>query len=129
MTDFEVLSRIIWAEAESEILTGKISVAASVLNQSSASGETIFAIIAAPGQFESYANNRFWQAPFRSNDPMMVQSRQAATRALEGSNPIFPMTHFCAYRKNPCRWHYSQTPPLDYVGNHLFIRSRAYPTA
>lgn len=129
MTDFEVLSRIVWGEAESEVLSGKISVAASIINQARAEGITVFAVVSSPGQFEAYQNNRFWQAPFQAPTPMMQEARHAASLSLQGSNPVYPMTHFCAYRKNPCRWHYLQTPPLDYVGNHMFVRSKNYPTA
>lgn len=126
MTDFEALSRIVWGEAESEILAGKIGVAASILNQAREENRTVLQIIQAPGQFEAYANNRFWQAPFRSSTPMMAEARQAASRALQGEDPIYRKTHFCAHQKDPCRWHYSQTPPLQYLGNHLFIRARVY---
>ncbi|MCK4259302.1 MAG: cell wall hydrolase [Halanaerobiales bacterium] len=126
MTSLEILTRIIWAEAESEIMTGKVAVGASVINQAKEEGLTILQVIQAPGQFESYANNRFWQAPYRSKAPMLQESKQSATRALQGEDPIWKKTHFCAHKKNPCRWHYSQTPPLQYVGNHVFIRAKIY---
>lgn len=126
MTDLEVLSRIVWGEAESEILAGKVGVAASILNQARAENKTVLQIVQAPGQFEAYANNRFWQAPYRSSTPMMAEAKQAASRALQGEDPIYRKTHFCAFQKNPCRWHYTQTPPLQYLGNHLFVRARIY---
>lgn len=126
MTDLEILSQIIWAEAESEILNGKVGVGASIINQARAENKTILQVIQAPGQFEAYANNRFWQAPYNSQQPMMVAAKQAASRALQGEDPVYRKTHFCAYRKNPCRWHYTQTPPSQILGNHLFIRSKAY---
>lgn len=126
MTDLEALSRIVWGEAESEILAGKVAVAASIINQAEAENRNVLQVIQSPGQFEAYANNRFWQAPYRSSTPMMAEAKQAASRALQGEDPVVQKTHFCAHQKNPCRWHYSNTPPLQYVGNHLFVRSRAY---
>lgn len=126
MTDLEVLTRIVWGEAESEILIGKIAVAAVIVNQAREEGLTIITVVQAPGQFEAYENNRFWQAPYNSQDPMIQEAKQAATRVLQGEDPTNGKTHFCAYQKNPCRWHYSQTPPLQYLGHHLFIRARIY---
>ncbi len=126
MTDLEALTRIIWGEAESEILAGKIGVGASIINQSQAENKNILQVIQSPGQFEAYANNRFWQAPYTSREPMLVQAKQAATRALGGEDPVPNMTHFCAYQKNPCRWHYTQTPPQQVLGNHVYVRSKAY---
>jgi spore germination cell wall hydrolase CwlJ-like protein len=126
MTNLEALTRIIWGEAESETLTGKVGVGASILNQSKAEEKTVLQIIQSPGQFEAYANNRFWQAPYTSRAPMLVEAKQAASRALQGEDPVWRKTHFCAYQKNPCRWHYTQTPPTQYLGNHLFIRAKVY---
>ena len=126
MTDLEVLTRIVWGEAESEILTGKVGVAASIVNHARAEGVSILAIVQTPGQFEAYENNRFWQAPYYSQEPMLQEAKQAASRVLQGEDPTNGKTHFCAYQKNPCRWHYSQTPPLQYLGNHLFVRARIY---
>ena len=126
MTDLEVLTRITWGEAESEILNGKTGVAATVVNQAQAEGKTVLQVVQTPGQFEAFANNRFYQAPYNSNDPMIAAAKQAASRVLQGQDPTNGKTHFCAYQKNPCRWHYSQTPPLQYIGNHLFIRAKIY---
>lgn len=126
MTNLEILARIIWGEAESEILNGKVGVGASILNQARAENKSILQIIQTPGQFEAYSNNRFWQAPYNSSQPMMVEAKQAASRALQGEDPIGKKTHFCAYQKSPCRWHYTQTPPIQYLGKHLFIRAQIY---
>lgn len=126
MTDLEILARIVWAEAESEILGGKIAVAASIINQAQEENKTYYEVVSAPGQFEAFANQRFWQAPYQSRTPMMVEAKQAASRAVQGEDPTYRKTHFCAYRKNPCRWHWSQTPPHQYIGNHVFIRARVY---
>lgn len=126
MTDLEALTRIIWGEAESETLSGKVGVGASIINQAEAENITILQVIQSPGQFEAYANNRFWQAPYNTREPMLVEAKQAATRALGGEDPVNNKTHFCAYQKNPCRWHYTQTPPQQVLGNHVFIRARIY---
>lgn len=126
MTDLEVLTRITWGEAESEVLTGKMGVAASVSNQAKAENKTIMQIVQTPGQFEAYSNNRFYQAPYDGMDPMIHECKQAASRILQGEDPIGRKTHFCAYKKNPCRWQYSQTPPVQYIGNHMFVRAKVY---
>jgi spore germination cell wall hydrolase CwlJ-like protein len=103
-----------------------MGVAASIVNQAQAENKTFLQVVQTPGQFEAFANNRFYQAPYGTQAPMIQEARQAATRILSGEDPISNKTHFCAFRKNPCRWHYSQTPPVQYIGNHLFIRARAY---
>jgi spore germination cell wall hydrolase CwlJ-like protein len=126
VTDLEVLTRIVWGEAESEILSGKVGVAASIINHAQAEKKTVLEIVQEPGQFEAYQNNRFWQASYQSSEPMIVEAKQAASRAIQGQDPIGNKTHFCAYQKNPCRWHYSQTPPVQYLGNHLFVRAKIY---
>lgn len=126
MTDLEALTRIVWGEAESEILTGKLGVAASIINQARAENKTVLQVIESPGQFEAYANRRFWQAPYNSRNPALIEAKQAATRVLGGEDPVYRKTHFCAYQKNPCRWHYQQSPPLQYLGHHLFVRPRIY---
>lgn len=126
MTDLETLTRIIWGEAESEILTGKMGVGASIINQAQVENKTVLEVVQAPGQFEAYANRRFWQAPYNTNVPAIVQAKQAATKVLQGEDPVYGKTHFCAFQKNPCRWHYQQTPPIQYLGHHMFVRSKAY---
>lgn len=126
MTTLEALARIIWGEAESESLSGKLSVGASITNQAEAENKTIMQVIQAPGQFEAYANQRFWQAPYTGREPMMVEAKQAANRVLQGEDPTGRKTHFCAYQKNPCRWHYQQSPPIQYMGHHMFVRARVY---
>ncbi|HEX2955004.1 MAG TPA: cell wall hydrolase [Bacillota bacterium] len=126
MTDLEVLTRITWGEAESESLTGKMGVAASIVNQAQAENKNVLQVVQTPGQFEAFANNRFYQAPYGTQAPMIQEARQAATRILSGEDPISNKTHFCAFRKNPCRWHYSQTPPIQYIGSHMFVRAKAY---
>ena len=126
VTDLEVLTRIIWGEAESESLMGKIGVGASIINQAKAENKNVLQIIQSPGQFEAYSNQRFYKAPYSSKDPGVIAAKNAATRVLQGEDPISRKTHFCAYQKNPCRWHYSQSPPMQYIGHHLFVRSKAY---
>ncbi|HYH01768.1 MAG TPA: cell wall hydrolase [Bacillota bacterium] len=126
MTNLEALTRIIWGEAEAESLTGKMGVGASIRNQAREEEKTILQVIQAPGQFEAYANRRFWQAPYGTSEPMVVEARQAANRVLGGEDPTWGKTHFCAYQKDPCRWHYQQTPPTQYLGNHVFVRARVY---
>ncbi len=120
------MTRIVWGEAESEILSGKMGVAAAVVNNAKAAGKTVLEVVQEPGQFEAYSNNRFYQAPYTSSEPMVQEAKQAATRVLQGEDPIGNKTHFCAFQKNPCSWHYSQTPPLQYLGHHMFIRAKVY---
>jgi spore germination cell wall hydrolase CwlJ-like protein len=125
MNSLEALTRIIWGEAESESRMGKIGVGAAILNQSQATRKSILRVIQTPGQFEAYANRRFWRAPYRSRRPMAVEARQAAARVLQGVDPVWGKTHFCAFQKDPCRWHYRQSPPIQIIGRHLFVRARA----
>lgn len=126
MTELEALTRIIWGEAESEIFLGKMGVGASIVNQAQAENKNVLQVIQSPGQFEAYANHRFWQAPYNSNRPALQEAKHAAANVLQGADPVYHKTHFCAYLKNPCRWHYEQSPPLQYLGHHLFVRSKNY---
>jgi spore germination cell wall hydrolase CwlJ-like protein len=126
LNDFEALTRIIWGEAEAENLSGKMGVGASVINQGWAEGKSLLQVIETPGQFEAFSNQRFWRAPIHTREPMVMESRLAAVRVLDGEDPTGGKTHFCAYQKDPCRWHYRQTPPVLYLGNHIFIRSQKY---
>ncbi|HEY8343661.1 MAG TPA: hypothetical protein VIL66_00510, partial [Bacillota bacterium] len=68
MTDLEILTRIIWGEAEAETLIGKVGVGASVINQANAENITILQVVQAPGQFEAYQNQRFYQAPYHTQE-------------------------------------------------------------
>ncbi|HHU50246.1 MAG TPA: cell wall hydrolase [Firmicutes bacterium] len=126
MTDLEILTRIIWGEAEAETLIGKVGVGASVINQANAENITILQVVQAPGQFEAYQNQRFYQAPYHTQEPAIVEAKQAANRALGGEDPTNGKTHFCAFQKNPCRWHYQQAPPSQILGQHVFVRARVY---
>lgn len=124
LNSLEALTRIIWGEAESESLAGKMGVGAAIVNQGRAERKSILRVIEAPGQFEAYANQRFWNAPYNSRRPMVVEARHAAVRVLSGADPVWGKTHFCAFHKDPCRWHYRQTPPLQTIGSHIFVRAR-----
>jgi spore germination cell wall hydrolase CwlJ-like protein len=126
LNSLEALTRIIWGEAEAESLMGKLGVGAAILNQSKAARKSILQVIQSPGQFEAYANRRFWRAPYYSRRPMVVEARRAAVQVLSGVDPVWGKTHFCAFQKDPCRWHYRQSPPLQILGRHLFVRARRY---
>jgi spore germination cell wall hydrolase CwlJ-like protein len=125
LNSLEALTRIIWGEAESESFMGKCGVGAAIVNQSKAAGKSLLQVIQAPGQFEAYANRRFWRAPYNSRRPMAVEARRAAARVLSGADPVWGKTHFCAFQKDPCRWHYRQSPPVQIIGRHLFVRARS----
>ncbi|MGD8401615.1 MAG: cell wall hydrolase [Bacillota bacterium] len=124
MNSLEALTRIIWGEAEAETLMGKLGVGAAIFNQSQATGKSILQVIQTPGQFEAYANQRFWRVSYHSRRPMVVEARRAAASVLQGVDPVWGKTHFCAFQKDPCRWHYRQSPPLQFLGRHLFVRAR-----
>jgi spore germination cell wall hydrolase CwlJ-like protein len=124
LNSLEALTRIIWGEAEAESFMGKLGVGAAILNQSKAARKSILQVIQSPGQFEAYANRRFWRAPYYSRRPMVAEARRAAVRVLGGVDPVWGKTHFCAFQKDPCRWHYRQSPPLQILGRHLFVRAR-----
>ncbi|MGE5557155.1 MAG: hypothetical protein ACM3WV_00940 [Bacillota bacterium] len=54
MTDLEILTRIVWGEAEAEIVTEKVGVAASIINQSRAENKS----------FHPYLCLEFLKAPW-----------------------------------------------------------------
>lgn len=80
--DAELLARVVRAEAEAEPYTGKVAVAAVILNriQSPKFPNTLPGVIYQPKAFESVANGTINKAP-------TADSRKAAQAALGGWDP------------------------------------------
>lgn len=111
---FQMLARIISAEAKGEPLKGQVAVGAVILNrvESGIFPKTIAANVLKRGQFEPVANGQIWNEP----TPSAVQ---AARMALNGWDPTNGAIYFFNPAKTNSRWIKSR-PVVTQIGNHVF---------
>lgn len=113
--EFDLLARLVRAEAQTEPLEGKIAVACVVLNrvESSQFPDTIKEIIYAPGQFQPVQNGEI-------NNPTDEESIQAVKAALTDQRELAPGALFFY---NPAiatsRWLDTRATTLV-IGQHVF---------
>lgn len=114
-SEFDLLARLVRAEAQTEPLEGKIAVACVVLNrvESSQFPDTIKEIIYAPGQFQPVQNGEI-------NKPADEESIQAVKAALTDQRQLAPGALFFY---NPAiatsRWLDTRATTLV-IGQHVF---------
>lgn len=112
--DLAVLARLIYGEARGESYTGKVAVAAVVLNRLKAKifGSTIQEVIFQPGAFTAVSDGQFYLQPDTS-------AFKAAEDALGGWDP----TGGALYYWNPVtatnKWIWSR-PVITTIGHHVF---------
>lgn len=112
--DLAVLARLIYGEARGESYTGKVAVAAVVLNRLKAKifGSTIQEVIFQPGAFTAVSDGQFYLQPDTS-------AFKAAEDALGGWDP----TGGALYYWNPVtatnKWIWSR-PVITTIGRHVF---------
>ena len=112
--DLQLLARLISAEARGEPYTGKVAVAAVVLNRvrSAAFPNTISGVIFQAGAFDCVRDGQIWLTPDS-------ESLRAANDALAGWDP----TAGCVYYYNPATatssWIWSREVRLS-IGAHAF---------
>ncbi|HNX28898.1 MAG TPA: spore cortex-lytic enzyme [Syntrophomonadaceae bacterium] len=112
--DLAVLARLIYGEARGESYTGKVAVAAVVLNRLKAKifGSTIEEVIFQPGAFTAVSDGQFYLQPDTS-------AFKAAEDALGGWDP----TGGALYYWNPVtatnKWIWSR-PVITTIGHHVF---------
>lgn len=111
---FQMLARIISAEAKGEPFTGQVAVGAVILNrvESGRFPKTIAANVLKPGQFEPVANGHIWNEPTDS-------AVKAARLALQGWDPTNGALYFFNPAKTSSRWIWSR-PVITRIGNHIF---------
>lgn len=111
---FQMLARIISAEAKGEPLEGQVAVGAVILNRvkSGKFPNTIASNVLKRGQFEPVANGQIWQEPTAS-------AVRAARLALQGWDPTNGALYFFNPDKSSSRWIWSRTV-ITRIGNHVF---------
>jgi spore germination cell wall hydrolase CwlJ-like protein len=111
---FQMLARIISAEAKGEPFHGQVAVGAVILNRvrSGRFPDNIAANVLKHGQFEPVANGAIWREPTPS-------AYRAARLALKGWDPTRGALYFFNPAKSTSRWIWSR-PVVTRIGDHLF---------
>lgn len=111
---FQMLARIISAEAKGESLEGQVAVGAVILNRvkSGKFPDNIAANVLKRGQFEPVANGQIWNEPTQS-------AVRAARLALNGWDPTNGALYFFNPAKSSSRWIWSRKI-ITQIGDHLF---------
>lgn len=111
----DLLARLVRAEAEGEPYTGKVAVAAVVLNRMKAAEfpNTLAGVVYQPGQFEPVMNGHI-------NRPATASDRQAVQDALNGWDPTGGALYFFAPAKTSNAWMWSKPISLV-IGTHAFF--------
>lgn len=113
--EFELLARMIQAEAGGEPYRGMVAVGAVILNRvrSAQFPNSISAVLYQPGQFQPVSNGWLWKVRVTS------QARQAAQEALEGVDPTAGALYFFAYARVTNAWLWAR-PHRITIGAHRF---------
>ncbi len=111
-----LLARLVTAEAGAEPYTGKVAVAAVVLNRTKHPSfpNSVSGVIYQPMAFESVSNG--W-----INKPPNRDSVRAARQALNGWDPTYGATFFWNPSKPVNRWIWSRSI-VTRIGKHVFAR-------
>ena len=113
--EFELLARLVTAEAEGEPYEGQVAVAAVVLNRvkSGRFPSTIPGVIYEPDQFESVGNGRI-------DFPTTDTSRNAVRDALNGWDPSYGALFF--YNPSKAQSDFLGSKPVTrWIGDHVFL--------
>lgn len=112
---YQILVRLIHAEAGGEPLKGQVAVAAVILNRTRSGKfpKSISANVFRNGEFESVSNGYIW-----SNDPP-VTAYKAAKLALQGWDPTYGSLYFYNPAKTISNWIWSR-PIYTKIGRHYF---------
>jgi spore germination cell wall hydrolase CwlJ-like protein len=113
-TQYQILVRVIHAEAGGEPLKGQVAVAAVLLNRirSGRFPKSISANVFRNGEFESVSNGYIWSEPTAS-------AYKAAKLALQGWDPTYGALYFYNPAKTYSSWIWSR-PIHTRIGNHYF---------
>lgn len=115
-SDYNLLARVISAEARGEPFVGQVAVGAVVLNrvQHPSFPNTIAGVIYQPGAFSCLNNGQF-------NQPVASSAYRAAQNAMNGWDP----TNGSIYYYNPATANSAwirKRPILLTIGNHVFCK-------
>lgn len=113
-SDFELLARIISAEARGEPYIGQVAVGAVVLNrvESSSFPDSISGVVYQPGAFTAITDGQI-------NEAVTESARRAAQEALNGSDPTGGALYYYNPDKTSNKWIRSR-PVITQIGDHLF---------
>lgn len=113
-SDFELLARIISAEARGEPYIGQVAVGAVVLNrvESSSFPDSIAGVVYQPGAFTAITDGQI-------NEAVTDSARRAAREALNGSDPTGGALYYYNPDKTSNKWIRSR-PVITQIGAHLF---------
>lgn len=115
-SDYQLLARIISAEARGEPYIGQVAVGAVVLNrvEHPSFPDTVSGVIYQSGAFSSVKNGQF-------NQPVAESCYRAARDALNGWDPSGGAIYFYNPQKTSDSWIRSR-PVITQIGSHVFAR-------
>ncbi|MBC8571448.1 spore cortex-lytic enzyme [Oscillospiraceae bacterium NSJ-54] len=113
-SDYQLLARIISAEARGESYTGQVAVGAVVLNRVAHPSfpDTLAGVVYQPGAFSAINDGQI-------NQPIADSCYQAAQDALNGWDPSGGAIYYYNPDKTSNKWIRSR-PVIKRIGNHLF---------
>ena len=113
-SDFELVARMISAEARGESYRGQVAVGAVILNrvEHPSFPDTISGVIYQKGAFTAITDGQF-------NQPVTESARRAAKEALGGSDPTGGAIYYYNPAKTTNKWMLSR-PVITTIGNHIF---------
>ena len=113
-SDYQLLARIISAEARGEPYIGQVAVGAVVLNrvEHPSFPDTIAGVVYQPGAFTAITDGQI-------NEEVYESSKRAAKEALNGSDPSGGAIYYFNPDKTSNKWIRTR-PVIKRIGNHLF---------
>jgi len=115
-SDYQLLGRIISAEARGEPYVGQVAVGAVILNRvrHASFPNTIAGVVYQKGAFTAVTDGQF-------NKPVSETSLKAARDALSGWDPSGGAIYYFNPAKTSNAWMHSR-PVITVIGNHRFCR-------
>ncbi len=115
-SDYNLLARVISAEARGESYTGQVAVGAVILNRVAHSSfpDTIAGVVYQPGAFSCMTDSNI-------NQPVADSAYKAATAALNGWDPSGGAIYYYNPKTAKSAWIRSR-PVILTIGNHVFCK-------
>lgn len=113
-SDYDLLARIISAEARGEPYMGQVAVGAVILNriEHPSFPDTMSGVIYQKGAFSCLDDGQFYE-------PVSESAYKAATDALNGLDPSGGAIYYYNPKKSTNKWIFSR-PVITTIGNHRF---------
>lgn len=115
-SDYQLLARIISAEARGETYRGQVAVGAVVLNrvEHPSFPDTVSGVVYQPGAFSCLYDGQF-------NKPIAESAYSAARDALNGVDPSGGAIYYFNPKTATSSWIWSR-PAITTIGNHIFCK-------